>query len=134
MKRYRINVNGKTYDVSVESLGETASVPAVSAAPAAVQPAVQAPAEEPVTEVKEAAPAVSTVVPDGEKIEAPMPGTILEVKVQVGDTVKKGDPVFVLEAMKLENDINAPCDGTVASVNVSKSTVVNVGDVLAVIR
>lgn len=62
-----------------------------------------------------------------------MPGTILEIKVNVGDQVKEGDVLFVLEAMKLENELLAPCSGTIASINTSKGTVVNSGDVLGVI-
>ena len=62
-----------------------------------------------------------------------MPGNILDVVVKVGDAVKKGQKVVVLEAMKMENDINAPCDGTVVSLNVAKGDVVETGAVLAVI-
>ena len=63
-----------------------------------------------------------------------MPGTILDVKVSVGQSVKKGDVVFVLEAMKMENDIPAPCDGVVASVNVQKGASVNANDILATLN
>ena len=63
-----------------------------------------------------------------------MPGTILNVKVSVGQSVKKGDVICVLEAMKMENDIPAPCDGVIASVNTSKGASVNSGDVLASIN
>jgi biotin carboxyl carrier protein len=63
-----------------------------------------------------------------------MPGTILNVKVSAGQTVKKGDTICVLEAMKMENDIPAPCDGVIASINVQKGASVNAGDVLATLN
>ena len=109
MRRFIINVNGKSYDVGVEEVDAAASAPVATPAPAA---APAAPAAQP---------------------KAPMPGTILEVRVHVGDTVKEGDVLFVLEAMKLENELAAPCAGTVASVNTAKGTVVNAGDILGVI-
>ncbi|WP_294099939.1 biotin/lipoyl-containing protein [uncultured Ruminococcus sp.] len=113
MKRYNITVNGKAYDVAVEEVGGSAAAP-VAAAPAAPAPA--------------AAP-----VADGTKVTAPMPGTILDIKVAVGDTVKSGQAICVLEAMKMENDVNAPCDGKVLSVNTTKGSAVETGAVLAVI-
>ena len=64
------------------------------------------------------------------KVNAPMPGTILDVKVAVGATVKKGDTLCVLEAMKMENDIPAPADGKVVAINVTKGASVNAGDIL----
>ena len=112
MKRYNITVNGKAYDVAVEEVGG-------SAAPVAAAPAAPAPAAAPVA--------------DGTKVTAPMPGTILDIKVAVGDTVKSGQAICVLEAMKMENDVNAPCDGKVLSVNTTKGSAVETGAVLAVI-
>ncbi|MBQ6004555.1 MAG: biotin/lipoyl-binding protein [Clostridia bacterium] len=130
MRRFVVTVNGKRYDVGVEEV-DAASAPAVPAPVSTVKESAPAPAE--TAEEPKAAP-VDTEIPEGgEKVEAPMPGTILEVTVQKGDKVNKGDPIMVLEAMKLENDILAPASGTVVSINVSKGTVVNVGDVLAVI-
>ena len=114
MKRYNITVNGKAYDVAVEEVGGSAV-----AAPAAAAPAAPAPAAAPVA--------------DGTKVTAPMPGTILDIKVAVGDTVKSGQAICVLEAMKMENDVNAPCDGKVLSVNTTKGSAVETGAVLAVI-
>ena len=114
MKRYNITVNGKAYDVAVEEVGGSAAVAPVAAAPVAAAPA--------------AAP-----VADGTKVTAPMPGTILDIKVAVGDTVKSGQAICVLEAMKMENDVNAPCDGKVLSVNTTKGSAVETGAVLAVI-
>ena len=113
MKRYNITVNGKAYDVAVEEVGGSAAAAPVAAAPA------PAPAAAPVA--------------DGTKVTAPMPGTILDIKVAVGDTVKSGQAICVLEAMKMENDVNAPCDGKVLSVNTTKGSAVETGAVLAVI-
>ena len=110
MKRYNITVNGKAYDVAVEEL-DAGSAPAPAAAPAA-------------------APAP---VAEGTKVTAPMPGTILDIKVAVGDTVASGQAICVLEAMKMENDVNAPCAGKVLSINTTKGSAVETGAVLAVI-
>ena len=79
------------------------------------------------------APAAPAPVAGGEKINAPMPGNILEVKVATGASVKKGDVLIILEAMKMENEIMAPCDGTVKQVLVNKGATVNSGDPLVVI-
>ena len=118
MKQLKITVNGKTYDVCVEEVGETASAP-VAAAPVA---AALAPA---------AAPAAKVA---GEEVCAPMPGTVMSVKVSNGQAVKKGDVLLVLEAMKMENEIYAPCDGTVAAVSVSQGDAVESGKVLVVLN
>ena len=107
MKKYRVNVNGTVFEVEIEEMTGAPAAPAAAPAPAAP-----------------AAPA------GGEKITAPMPGTILAVNVANGSAVKKGDVLMILEAMKMENEIVAPQDGTVASVNVNKGDTVNSGDVL----
>ena len=127
MKRYSITVNGKTYDVAVEELGASAPAPAVSA-PAA--PAAPAPAAAPAPTAP-AAPA--PVAGEGTKVTAPMPGTIVDAKVSVGDTVSKGQVLVVLEAMKMENEIMAAEDGKVTSVLVKKGDSVNTGDTLVTI-
>ena len=101
MKKYRINVNGSLYEVEIEEMAAPAAPSAVPAAPAAP--------------VAPAAPAGA-----GTQIKAPMPGTILDVRVQNGQSVKKGAILAILEAMKMENEIMAPCDGTVTGVNVRK--------------
>ena len=122
MKRYNITVNGKAYDVAVEEV-DAGSAPAaapVAAAPAA--PAAAAPA----------APAAP--VADGTKVTAPMPGTILDIKVAVGDTVKSGQAICVLEAMKMENDIVAPKDGVVTGITVAKGAAVEAGATLCTIQ
>ncbi len=127
MRKFMINVNGKSYEVDVEEItGGAAPVamaaPAVPATPA--NPA--APAAAPAPAASGAAGAVS--------VTAPMPGTVLQVKVKVGDAVKSGQAVVVLEAMKMENEIVAPQDGTIASVNVSQGASVNTGDVLVTLN
>ena len=121
MKRFNITVNGKAYDVAVEELDASAASAPVAAAPAA------APAPAP------AAPAAAPAAGEGEKVTAPMPGTILDVKVAVGDSVTKGQVIMILEAMKKENDIVASCDGKITSVLTSKGSSVNSGDALATI-
>lgn len=121
MKRFNITVNGKSYDVAVEEVGAGAAPAAVAAAPAA------APAP--------AAPAAATPAPagDGTPVKAPMSGNILDVKVNVGDTVSVGQVIIVLEAMKMENDIVAPCAGKVTSIAVKKGETVSSDTVLATI-
>ena len=121
MKNLRITVNGNTYDVQVEELGESAAPAA--AAPAAVPAAPAAPK-------KAAAPAAAGA---GQKVTAPMPGTIVSVNVANGQSVKKGDVLVVLEAMKMENEIKAPADGTITSVAVNKGESVDTGATLVTI-
>ena len=120
MKKYRVNVNGTVYEVTLEVMdgAAPASVP-TTAAPA---PASAAPAPAPAP-----APAAAAVPADGEKVTAPMPGTILSVNVQNGASVKKGDVLMILEAMKMENEIMAPHDATVAAVHVNKGDSVESG-------
>ena len=123
MRTYNITVNGQTYVVDVEEVG----APAPAAAPAAP---VAKPAAAP---APKAAPAAPVAAGAGESVKAPMPGTILDVKVAAGQKVNAGDTLVVLEAMKMENEIPAPKAGTVAQVVVSKGASVNAGDVLVVL-
>ena len=129
--KYKVTLNGRTYEVEVEAgkamlLSEYEAVaPApATAAPAAAAAPVAAPA---------AAPAAPVVTGSGEAINAPMPGNILKVNVNVGDAVKSGTVLVVLEAMKMENEIMAPKDGTVTQVLVSKGSTVDTGAPLVVI-
>ena len=115
MKHFNITVNGAAYDVVVEELAEGAAPAARPAAPAPAPAAAPAPP----------AGAAGAVV-----VSAPMPGNILDVKVAAGASVKAGDVLCILEAMKMENEIVAPQDGTIASINCAKGDVVNVGDTL----
>lgn len=128
MKNYTITVNGTPYNVTVE---EGAGAP-VAAAPVAAPAVAPAPAAAPAPAPAAApAPAPAAQGTAGSvKVEAPMPGTILDVKVSVGDSVSSGSVLCILEAMKMENEIVAPQDGTVASVNVSKGDSVEAGQVI----
>ena len=110
MKKYKVTVNGTAYEIELEELTGAAPAPA----PAAAAPA--------------AAPA------GGEQVTSPMPGTILDVKVSQGASVKKGDVLMILEAMKMENEIMCPCDGKVASINAAKGAAVESGTLLCVIQ
>ncbi len=126
MKKYNITVNGTTYEVVVEEAGSAPSAAPVFTAPSA------APAAAPAAPAAPKAPAA--VGGGANKVTSPMPGTILDVKVSVGQSVKKGDVICVLEAMKMENDIPAPCDGVIASINVQKGASVAANDVLATLN
>ena len=124
--KYELTLNGRTYEVEVE-LAEPMMMPEFqSYAPAPAAPVVEA--------TPSAAPAAAPAVTGaGEKVDSPMPGTILKVNVAAGQTVKEGDLLVVLEAMKMENEIFAPKGGTVSQVLVEKGASVNTGDVLVVI-
>ena len=116
MKKYRVNVNGTVYEVELEEItGGAAAAPAAAAAPVATP----------------AAPASAPA--GGEQITSPMPGNIRSVNVSAGDTVKKGQVLMILEAMKMENEIMSPCDGKVVSVSVAKGAAVESGTLLCVI-
>ena len=121
MKKYKVNVNGTDYEIAVELIGEAEA----KAAPAPQAPAAEAP--------KAAAPA-SQANGEGEKVEAPMPGNIIDIKVAVGDSVKAGQVLVILEAMKMENEIMAGVDGTVTSIGVTKGSTVEAGTVLLTIK
>ena len=110
-KTYHIKLNGKVYEVEIEEVQKGQNP----------EPTVQK-ALQPKKEV------VSNGL--GESIDAPMPGTIVNIMVKNGDSVKKGQVVAILEAMKMENEIVAPIDGTVVSVDVEKGQNVNLGDSL----
>ena len=120
MRKFNITVNGNTYEVDVEEVGGVQTAAAPAAAP--VQKAAPA---------LKAAPAPKKAAVAGAKtVKSPMPGTIVSVKVNVGDTVKADTLVAVLEAMKMENEIFAGVEGTVAGVSISAGDSVNSGDVI----
>ena len=110
MKQYKINVNGTFYEVTIEEVDASE-----------IKSAAAAPAQAPAAPVAPAAPA------SGEKVNAPMPGNILAVNVNVGDVVKAGQVGMILEAMKMENEIMIPCDGTVTAIGVTKGATVESG-------
>ena len=122
MKQYKVTVNGTAYEITLEAIDASEVKTAPVAAPEAVPAPAAAPAPAPVA----AAPA------GGETVNAPMPGNILDIKVANGASVKKGDVLIILEAMKMENEIMAPCDGTV-NVVVTKGSAVETGAVLCTI-
>ena len=131
---YNVTINDKVYEVEVEkgkaNLIRTTAVQAAPA-PAAAAPVAAAPAAAPAPAAP-AAPAAS-VQAGTTPVNSPMPGTILDVKVTVGQAVKEGDLVVILEAMKMENEIYAPCAGTVAQVLTSKGATVDTGAPLVTI-
>lgn len=124
MKNYTITVNGSVYDVVVEE-GATSGAPAAAApaAPRAVPKAAPAPAATP------AAGAAGSV-----KIEAGAAGKVFKIEANVGQSVKKGDPVVIIEAMKMEIPVVAPEDGTVASIDAAVGDAVEAGAVLATLN
>ena len=125
MKNYRVTVNGVAYDVVVEELNGSVAAPAPVATPVAAAPkAAPAPAAAP----KASGNAGAT------SVKAPMPGNLIKVNVKVGDTVKKGDVLCVLEAMKMENDIMAPADGVVASIEAAQGASVATDAVLVTLN
>ena len=116
MKNYTITVNGNVYDVTVEEKGGSASAPSAAPAPKAAP--------------KKAASGSA----GGVKIEAGAAGKVFKIAANVGASVKKGDPVVVLEVMKMETPVVAPCDGTVASIDVTEGSQIEAGALLATLN
>lgn len=135
MKTYRITVNGNVYDVQVEELNGSA-VPMTAPVNVALAPQVApTPVAQP-TAAPTPAPAPApapTGSGEGTKITSPMPGTILDIKVNVGDKVDENQVVIILEAMKMENEIVTSVGGTVTGVNVTKGQTVASGDLLVTV-
>ena len=131
--KYKVTLNKRVYEVEVEE-GSAMLVDeyelAAPAAPAAAAPVAVAAA--PAAAPAPAAPAAAGLAA-GEVVKAPMPGNVLKINVAQGQTVKEGDVLLVLEAMKMENDITATKSGTVAQIVVAKGAVVETGSALVVI-
>lgn len=144
MKEYRYTIDGNKYEVAINEVNDTTAKVTVNGAEYTVE--WEKPVEEkpvvkvqPVAAKPAAAPAAPTPTPaaapvSGNAIKTPLPGVIIDVKVAVGDTVKKGQTVVVLEAMKMENNINADRDGKVTAIQVAKGDTVADGAVLVVME
>jgi glutaconyl-CoA decarboxylase len=134
--KYKVTLNNRVYEVEVEE-GEAMLVDEYElAAPAAPAPAYAAPAAAaPVAAAPAAAPAAPAgdALAAGTRVDAPLPGNVLMVKVAVGQAVKAGDVLVIIEAMKMENEVAAPCDGTVKQVVAQKGAVVETGAPLVVL-
>ncbi|SFE54908.1 biotin/lipoyl-containing protein [Trichococcus pasteurii] len=132
LRKFRIKINEKEYMVEMEEFG----APAVAAAPAQAAPVQAAPAPVAAPIAAPTAPAPAPVVGSGEgdPITAPMPGKILDIKVNVGDVVAENQVLAVLEAMKLENEIVAPRAGTITAVIATKGAPIDVGQTIVIIQ
>ena len=143
MKEYKYTINGNKYDVAINEVKDTTAKVTVNGEEYTIE--WEKPVEEkPVVKVQPVAakpaaapaakPAAATTAVDGHAIKTPLPGVIIDVKVNVGDTVAKGQTVVVLEAMKMENNINADRDGKVTAIQVTKGDTVADGAVLVVME
>jgi biotin carboxyl carrier protein len=133
--KYVVTLNGKKYEVEVEKGEATAVYAGPADAPVAAAAPVAAPAPAAAEAPAAPAPAAAPVAAGaGDPVKAPMPGTILDVRTAVNQTVKEGDILFILEAMKMENEIVAPKSGTVTSVTVNKGASVQTDQVIATIQ
>jgi len=128
MKMFRVVVNGNEYEVGIEELQKENT-----AQPAEIRTAPLPRPDKPTTTPKQERAKPSTISGTGENIVAPMPGTILRVEVSPGKSVKKGDTLLILEAMKMENEILAPHDCVVKQLYVTQGASVNAGDLLVVL-
>ena len=143
MKEYKYTIEGNKYDVAINEVNDTTAKVTVNGTEYTVEwekPVVEKPVVKVQAAAKPAAPAAPAPAPaaatapvSGNAIKTPLPGVIIDVKVNVGDTVKKGDTVVVLEAMKMENNINADRDGKVTAIQVAKGDTVADGAVLIVL-
>lgn len=142
--KYQVKVDGKVFEVEVEKVGggyssltpgSLTAAPAAPVAPAAAQAAAPAPAPAAPAPAAPAAPAPAAAPAAGGAgdVVAPMPGTVLRLNVNNGDTVASGDVILILEAMKMENEIVAPCAGTV-TLKVTAGETVDTDAVLAIVQ
>ena len=144
MKEYKYTIDGNQYCVTIEEAGDTTAKVTVNGVEYTVEwekpeekkpTTVVRPVVKPVATPAAATPATTASAPvNGHPIKTPLPGVIIDVKVNVGDTVTKGQTVVLLEAMKMENNINADRDGKVASIAVGKGDTVADGAVLIVLE
>lgn len=128
LRKFKITIDGKEYLVEMEEIGGVPQ-PAAPVAPVAAAPA-------PVVEAPQAetpAPVAPTAAAGSDAMTSPMPGTILKILVNVGDEVKENQPLLILEAMKMENEVVAAKDGKVAGIHATLGQVVNAGDALITI-
>ena len=137
LRKFKISIDGTQYLVEMEEVGAPQATPADAApvaaapAPAPIPAAAPAPATAPAPEPAPAPAPVAAPAPAGAHVQsAPMPGTIVDIRVNVGDAVTANQPVMVLEAMKMENEVVADRDGVIASIDVAKGAMVNPGDPL----
>jgi glutaconyl-CoA decarboxylase len=133
--KYKVTLNNRVYEVEVEE-GQAMLIdeyelaaPAAPAAPTPVAPVAAAPAAAPAAPAAPAGGAIAA----GTRVDSPLPGNVLDVKVAVGQAVKAGQVVVIIEAMKMENEVAAPCDGVVKQIIASKGAVVETGAALLVI-
>lgn len=122
MKKYLVKLNGKEYEVEIEEVSRQENEAAASQTPAQEQ-----------EKAPQAAPKAAGATGAGAKVNAPMPGSIVDVKVKEGDRVKEGDVLLVLESMKMMNEIVAPQAGEITSVGVRKGDMVSSGDAMITI-
>ena len=144
MKEYKYRINGNEYAVCINEVCDTTAKVTVNGAEYAIEwempieekpvVKVQPVAAKPANTTAQPKPAASATPVDGHSIKTPLPGVIIDVKVNVGDTVSKGQTVVVLEAMKMENNINTDRDGKVTSIHVAKGDTVSDGAVLVVLE
>lgn len=134
LRKFKVTVNNEIYEVLVEEISDT-RLETVSTTPPVKREIPSTPSTPPPA----SAPSKPTATPaqakgEGQGVTAPLPGTILDIKVKAGDQVAAGQTVVILEAMKMENEIAAPIAGTVTSILVSKGQNVNTNDILLTIK
>mgnify|MGYP000227789540 CR=1 FL=1 len=141
MKEYKYKINGNTYKVTIGDIDENIAHVEVNGTPYKVEmekapKVVVKPVVRPTTPAPAPTPVVKPAAPSTGKsgVKSPLPGVILDIKVNVGDTVKRGQTIIILEAMKMENEVVAPEDGTVASIDVAAGDSVEAGVVLATLN
>ena len=141
MKEYKYKINGNVYKVAIGDIEDNIAHVEVNGTPYKVEmekapKVVVKPVTRPTTPAPAPTPVVKPAAPSTGKsgVKSPLPGVILDIKVNVGDTVKKGQTIIILEAMKMENNINADKDGKITAINVSKGDSVLEGNDLVIIE